>query len=106
MYTMYTKYVHCIDNGIHITKNIIQEMLRHFYSILHVTEFRDTLSYVGRTMSDKRSFEQLFCHRHSSSFAYNRLFAQMSHQLFGMTTSFRIRYFHFFLFSKLYSSDP
>ena len=33
----------------------------HFHSILHVPEFPDTLSYVARTMSDKRSFEQLFC---------------------------------------------
>ena len=55
-----------------------QVILRHFYSILHVTEFRDTLSYVAATMSDKRSFEQLLCHPHSRSFAYNRLFAQMS----------------------------
>ena len=33
-----------------------------FYSILHVTKFGDTLSHVVRTMSDKRSFEQLLCH--------------------------------------------
>ena len=52
------------------TKNIIQAILCHFHWILHVTESPDTLSYVARTMSDKRSFEQLFCHSYSRSFAY------------------------------------
>ena len=51
-----------VSKSDYLTKNIIQVMLYYFHSILHVTEFPDTLSYVARTMSDKRSFEQLFCH--------------------------------------------
>ena len=51
-----------VSKSDYLTKNIIQVMFYYFHSILHVTEFPDTLSYVARTMSDKRSFEQLFCH--------------------------------------------
>ena len=77
-------------------------MLYYFHSILHVTEFPDTLSYVARTMSDKRSFEQLFCHL-LKVLCIQETFAS-SLSLSTPTLHLLIFSWDFFWFHQLYSS--
>ena len=92
-----------VSKSDYLTKNIIQVMFYYFHSILHVTEFPDTLSYVARTMSDKRSFEQLFCHL-LKVLCIQETFAS-SLSLSTPTLHLLIFSWDFFWFHQLYSSD-